>query len=298
MKSLRITGVVSILAVLMTVTPSAYAASVPNLGVAGSFSVLSSSYVNTSIGTTLNGDLGYTTPPAVNPAVTGTTHVADAVYNQAGIDQATALANLNSQTCTYSFPIGAVDLASDTTHGTIGVYTPGVYCITGAASVGGGGTITLNGAGVFIFKSTGALNTSANSIVTTANGASACTTLWSAGAATTLGANSTFSGTIIDPSGISVGSTASWTGRALAFGGTVSTTTDTITTVPACSGFGSNTNSPSLTSSTAVAASKVVTPGLPNTGGAALAASTPVWIIASAVSSVIIATAYLIRRYA
>jgi hypothetical protein len=41
-------------------------------------------------------------------------------------------------------------------------------------------------------------------------------------------------GTDIDASGITVGSTTNWTGRALAFGGTVTTNADTIS-VPSCS---------------------------------------------------------------
>lgn len=140
-----------------------------------------------------------------------------------------------SQPCTFEFASGAVDLASDTTHGPVGVYQPGVYCIDGAASIGGGGTITLDGAGTYIFRMDGALNTSANSIVTLANGASACDVWWTPTAATTLGADSTFVGTDIDAAGITIGNNVTWTGRALAFGGTVSTTNDTIT-APTCTG--------------------------------------------------------------
>ena len=84
------------------------------------------------------------------------------------------MTNLNSQAATFSFAPGAIDLASDITHGTVGVYTPGVYAIVGAADIGGGGTITLNGAGTYIFRMTGALNTSANSVVRLTGGASAC----------------------------------------------------------------------------------------------------------------------------
>lgn len=108
------------------------------------------------------------------------------------------------------------------------MYLPGVYCTTGAASIGTAG-ITLNGAGTYIFRITGALTTVANSVVTLA-GASACDVFWTPTSATTLGANSTFVGTDIDASGITVGSTVTWTGRALAFGGTVTTDTDTIST--------------------------------------------------------------------
>jgi hypothetical protein len=211
---------------------AAYAATSPSLGMSSTFGILSGTYTNTAVGTTINGDLGYTTPPAVAPTVNGATHVADGTYNQAGIDQGTALSALNSQPCTFTFALGAIDLASDTTHGAVGVYTPGVYCIRGAASVGGGGTITLTGAGTYIFRMTGALNTSANSVVAP-SGVSACDVWWTPGGATTLGDNSNFLGTDIDASGITVGNVIGWTGRALAFGGTVSTSRDTIT-APTC----------------------------------------------------------------
>ncbi len=212
-----------------------YAASTPSLGMASTFGILSSTYTNTVGGTTIDGDLGYTTGPAVTPTVNGTTFSPpDSEYTTAGTDQGAALTDLNSQACTHIFPAGAVDLATDTSHGTIGVYEPGVYCTTAtsAASIGAGG-ITLSGGGTYIFRINGALTTVANSVVTLADGASPCDVFWTPTEATTLGANSIFVGTNIDDSGITIGSTVDWTGQALAFGGTVSTDTDTIT-VPVC----------------------------------------------------------------
>ncbi len=265
MKSLKGIRVLVLLFAFIAISSSvAFAATSPNLGLANTFGILSSTYTNTASGppTTINGDLGYTTGPAVAPTVNGNTYVADGTYNQAGIDQATALSALASQPCTFTFAPGAIDLASDTTHGPVGVYTPGVYCIIGAASIGGGGTITLTGGGTYIFRMTGALTTSTNSIVTLANGASPCDIWWTPNAATTLGANSTFAGTDIDPSGITIGNLVTWTGKALAFGGTVSTSRDTIN-VPSCASTG-----PSAL--VAVGGSGSSAPGLPNTGGSAL----------------------------
>lgn len=207
-------------------------ATTPSLGAAADFSILSSTYTNTAPGTTIGGNVGYTTGPAVAPTVGGTTHAADGIYNQAGIDQGVALINLNNQTCTFTFAPGAIDFAADTTHGSVGVYQPGVYCTSGAASVGTGG-ITLNGSGTYIFRVSGALTAVANSVVTLAGGASACDVFWTPTQATTLGANSTFVGTDIDPSGITMGSTVTLTGRLLAFGGTVTTDADTMA-VPVC----------------------------------------------------------------
>ena len=229
---------VSIVAFVFTfglVAPIAtLAATSPSLGAAATYGILSSTYSNTVAGTTITGDIGFTTGPAVAPGGVHTNYGSGAPYSTAGTDQGSALTALASQPCTFTFASGAIDLATDTTHGPIGVYTPGVYCTSGpgAASIGTGG-ITLNGAGTYIFRINGALTSVANSVVTLAGGASACDVFWTPIAATTLGANSTFVGTNIDASGITIGSTVTWVGRALAFGGTVSTTTDTIT-VPTC----------------------------------------------------------------
>jgi hypothetical protein len=240
MKKINEVSVMAVSAVAFTLSiigaSISQAATTPSLGQAASFSVLSGTYTNTIAGTTINGDLGFTTGPVSAPTVSGTTHTADSTYNQAGIDQNSALSALASQPCTFTFPSGPVDLATETTHGTVGLYTPGVYCTTSssAASIGSAG-IELNGSGTYIFRINGALTTVANSHVTLTGGATACNVFWTPTSATTLGANSTFLGTDIDAAGITIGSTVTWSGRALAFGGTVSTNNDTITAPTSCS---------------------------------------------------------------
>lgn len=211
----------------------AYAATSPSLESASTYAILSSTYTNTVPGTTVTGDIGFTTGPAVAPGGVHTNYGSGAPYATAGTNQSSALSSLASQVCTFTFAPGAIDLATDTTHGPIGVYTPGVYCVSGAASVGTAG-ITLTGSGTYIFRMTGALTTVANSVVRT-SGASACDVWWTPGEATTLGANSTFFGNNIDASGITLGNNVSWIGRALAFGGTVTTAIDDTITAPTCS---------------------------------------------------------------
>lgn len=207
--------------VFIAVALVVFAATTPNLLTTDSFAILSSTYTDTSGGTTVNGDVGYTTPPATPPTINGITHIADGEYNQAGTDQANVLSSLNSQPCDFNFG-SATDLSLLPQP-----LTEGVYCVIGAMSVGTGG-ITIN-SGTYIFRSTGALNTVANSVVS----GNSCDIFWTP-VATTLGANSTFKGTVIDDAGITVGSTVNWEGRALAFGGTVTTDADIIT-VPSCS---------------------------------------------------------------
>lgn len=291
MKTSKLVSLTFALVSLLSTAP-ALAASNPALGQAGSFTILSGTYSNTAPGTVISNDLGYTTPPVVSPTVNGSTHVADAVYNQAGIDQGTALNALNAQPCTYNFPSGAVDLASDTTHGVVGVYAPGVYCVTGAASIGGGGTLTLTGAGTYIFRMTGALTSTSNSIIALAGGASACNVWWTPGAATTLGANSTFGGTVIDASGITIGNTVNWTGRALAFGGTVNTMTDTVNS----SSCPSTATAGTSVASTQATAAK--TPTLPNTGGSPLPSSSANKFIAPTFIISALGLAYYFRKRA
>ncbi len=204
----------------------AYAATTPVLGLANSFSVLASTYTNTTP-TTINGDLGYITAPAVNPTVSGTTYVNTGIFTQAGTIQGTALTSLNGQACTFTFAPGAIDLSTDITHGTVAVYTPGVYCSNGAMNIGG--PLTLQGSGTYIFRPTGALTSTVGSVITL-NGASECDVFWTPSSAITLAANTTFIGTAIDDAGITIGANTIWNGRALAYGGTITSDTNTITT--------------------------------------------------------------------
>ncbi len=209
---------------------TAFAATTPSLGAADTFGILSSTFTRNIGVTAITGDLGYTTlSGSGSHTLTGTDFASTSpTYTNAGTAQGTALTNLNNQACTYTFPTGAINLSTDTTHGPIGLYTPGVYCTgASAASIGTAG-ITLSGAGTYIFRIDGALTSVANSSVTLRDNASSCDVFWTPTAATTLGANSTFKGTVIDAAGITVGSTVAWIGRALAFGGTVTTDTDTI----------------------------------------------------------------------
>ena len=209
---------------------SAQAATTPSLGAAATFGVLGGTYTNTTV-TTINGDIGYTTAPATAALGVHPGGVPAANTATARIDAGSALGILAANPCTENLGV-IVDLSTVAGHPT-GQYTPGVYCSTGAMSIGVGG-ITLNGSGTYIFRSVGALTSVAGSIVTL-NGASACDVFWTPTAATTLAATTTFVGTIIDnANAITVGSTTTWSGRALSLGaGTVTTNTDTIT-APVC----------------------------------------------------------------
>lgn len=215
----------------------ATAATTPILGTATTYGVLARTYTNPVPGTTINGDVGFSVGPAVVPSGAHANYGSGGSFSTAGTAQSAAVTSLGNQPCTFTFPAGIIDLATDTTHGTMGVYAPGVYCVSSMVPgiVIGAGGITLSGSGVYIFRVNGSLTTVANSHVTLANGASACDVFWTLTdnvITSTLGANSLFSGTLIDTVGLAIRTNVSWTGRALLFNGRVSTDIDDTITVP------------------------------------------------------------------
>src|SRR3989344_8268032 len=67
------------------------AATTPSLGAAVTYGILASTYTNTVAGTTINGDIGFTTGPAVVPTGVHINYGSGAPYSTAGIDQDSAL---------------------------------------------------------------------------------------------------------------------------------------------------------------------------------------------------------------
>jgi hypothetical protein len=231
-----------VLFVALCGSSSALAQTAPNLGSEAPFAIVSSTYTNSNTApqTIITGNVCYTTPP-VTPPVTTTGSTFTPCPVATGIDQGATLAFLNSQPCT-SLGVGAVALnAVSIGANPPGTFNPGCYSSGGAMNITLGTTVTLSGAGVYIFRSGGAITTGMDSAVVAANGACASDVNWTAIGATTIGANTgpslvtpTFIGNIFDSAGITLGHFANLTGRALAFGGTVTTDANTIT-VPTCS---------------------------------------------------------------
>ncbi len=249
-KNPAIAGFLFILVLALSGPNAAFAATSPSLGVAATYGVLTGTF-NYNIGlTTITGTAGHPVLGVTGAfpgggaslALTGTTQTATPAYTAAGLAQGNALNNvvdgLNTQVCT---PIGAAVALDAVTIGANppGTFPPGCYSTTGAMTITTGTTVTLKGPGTFIFRSAGGGSTllpAANSTVFLTPGTSACDVFWAPGAATTIGANSTFVGTIIDDAGITVGNNVTWTGRALAYAaalGNVKLDSDNIT-VPPC----------------------------------------------------------------
>jgi hypothetical protein len=173
-----------------------------NLRSAATFGVLAgTALTNNSGGTTLiTGDVGspsQTTAPVVAPGFTN--YQSGAILQTALNDLQLAIVDANSRLCTLTF-------AGDVDFGSL-VLTPGVYCYAGKINITG--KLTLNGAGVYIFRTAQTLDTAANSEVELINGATANDVTWVPVGATTVAANSTFKGTVLgQAAAITVGDNA------------------------------------------------------------------------------------------
>jgi hypothetical protein len=197
------------------------------LGAAGPYSVLGTAV--TSAGpTVVGGDLG------VSPVTTATGFppgvvkgVEDLGDPQAAVAEVALAADaLNAST---RAPTGA-NIAGDQ----IGVtFDPGVYAATAAISLSG--TMTLDGEGnpnsVFIFQIGAAFSTAASSTIHLTNDAQASNVFWEVVGAVAIGANASFSGTILGTAAITLGAGASLDGRALAAAAV--TLSDNAITMPA-----------------------------------------------------------------
>jgi type VI secretion system secreted protein VgrG len=88
--------------------------------------------------------------------------------------------------------------------------TPGVYNFDSA--VGLTDTLTLSGAGTYVFQIGSSLTTGSNSVVALTNGASACDVYWIVSSAATIGTNSDFAGNILAGTQITLNTGASVAG--------------------------------------------------------------------------------------
>jgi hypothetical protein len=239
------------LAALLVGASPAAAATSPALGSAAPLALAGSTWtntLNTPPQTFVVGNVCYTTPPATPPiSVSGTTQVP--CPPQVGLDQGSAIANINSQPCQSLGSIVALNAVS-VNGGPPGVFPPGCYSSTGAMNITVGTSVTLNGAGTYIFRSGGAITSGANVQIVLANGACADNVFWTGIGAVTIGANNTFAGTILDDAGITIGHLSTLLGRALAANGTVTTDSDGLTLSSACfggAGCGATSTAPTIT---------------------------------------------------
>jgi hypothetical protein len=207
------------------------------LGTAKPFAVLAGTPKVANTGATvINGNLGISPAGAVTGfppgIVNGTVHKADAVALQAQSDLTAAYTDAAGRPVTANHgALGGLTLAA-------GVYNAGgvVLDLTG--------TLTLDGKNkpnsVWIFQATSALVTASSSKVKLINGARSCNVFWQVTSSATLGSGSTFVGTIMALTSITIDSGVTVHGRALARNGEVSLINDRITSTKC---FGSGTGS-------------------------------------------------------
>src|SRR4029078_10904687 len=123
-------------------------------------------------------------------------------------------------------PVPANDLGGQ-------ILAAGFYDSLGAVALAITTDLTLDGENdpnaVFIIRTAAGLNTTATVHVNLTRGAQACNVYWVAGAATTLGANTTFRGNIISNQAITLGAGSTVDGRAFSVTADVTLNANTIT---------------------------------------------------------------------
>lgn len=186
---------------------AAHAATAPDLGTAASYAVFGKAGVtnNSNVGTThIWGDVGADAMSSITNL--GVSQVGGAMIAPAsGIQTAATAAYGALDAGTQGTPV-ALDLAGTNT------VTPGVYTV-GASTLNG--TLTLNGPGVYIFRSSSSNTTGHSGTMVLENGATSCNVFWEVSASMTIGTGAHMVGTIIANSGlISLGTGAVLEGRA------------------------------------------------------------------------------------
>ncbi len=221
------------------------------LGSARPFVVLAGSAVANTGPSTLSGSLGVSPGAAVSGFPPGqirggVQHVADAVALAAKRDLVTAYNDAAGRTPVVAVP---TELGGRT-------LVAGVY--KASSALGLTGTVTLDAKGnpnaVFIFQAGSTLITGSGSRVRMTGGARACNVFWQVGSSATLGTGSTFVGTVMALTSISVQTGATVAGRVLARNGQVTLDNNRFT------GAGCTSTGPSPSSSASASATPTSTP--------------------------------------
>ncbi len=199
------------------------------LGSASTYGILAGSTVTCVTGGTINADVGVspgsTTTGFPPCTITGTRNLANAPAATAQNNLTTAYNALAGLACGTT--VTPADLGGRT-------LAPGVYCA--ATSLAVTGAVTLDGQGnpnaLFVFQMGSTLTTGTTANVALINGAQAKNVYWQVGSSATLGTGTTFRGTIVALTSITLNDNATMLGRALARNGAVSLGTNNTITLP------------------------------------------------------------------
>lgn len=253
------------------------AATAPGLGAADGYSVIGKAGVTNVGSSVLSGTVG--ADGSIGVGIISAGEILAPAVDQAEIDARAAFLNLSSQGQTAS--IGVLDGLT---------LVPGVYDM-GAGSLGGG-TLTLNGEGVYIFRT--ASNLVSAGSVSLIGGARGCDVFWYVASDAAINGAS-FVGTIIAETSITFGDSVQLDGRALALTGNVTLQNNTISG-PSCpssaaapsTGGGlpdnpqpeSGSTEAYVGTQTALTATAISSrAGVPSTGGAPLRSDGTIWFI-------------------
>jgi hypothetical protein len=216
----------SVVALMFLAWPAtALAATDPGLGIAGTFAVLAGTTITNTGPSWITGELGVAPGSSVTgfpPGTSGFLHIADAAATSAQTALIGAFSNA-AQPCDADY--SGVNLGGRT-------LGPGAYCQATAPSLTG--TLTLNGAGVYIFEIGSTLVTAPGARVQLIGGAQPCDVFWRVGSSATIGASTTFVGNVMALTSISMQAGATLNGRALALHGAVTLNTNRIIQPAGC----------------------------------------------------------------
>jgi len=226
------------------------------LGTADSFAVLAGETgIHNTGPTTITGDIGTFPGTSItgvsDVTLSGTNHADDSVTQGAKTDLVTAYDTAAGQVPTTL--VSPADLVGKT-------LKPGVY--NSASEIDLSGVLTLDPGqlgpnAVWVFQAGSTLITASDSKVVMLNGAPpSCNVYWQVGSSATLGTNSTFIGTIMALTSITLQTGAKLDGRALARNGAVTLDTNIITR-SACSTSTSPSTATSPSTSTRTGASQI-----------------------------------------
>ena len=223
-----------------------------NLGTAQNFAVLGGTAVTNIPTSVITGNVGLSPAAGSNYAGLTSTEVTGTIYAVDGSGPAGSVSNLalltiakNNLTTAYLDAAGRTPTQTfTTTDNQLGgqTLTSGVYAFGHAttANLTSASPLTLDAQGdpnaVFIFQASSDLIAGSGSVVRLINGAQACNVFWQVSSSATLGTGSTFVGTIMALTSITVTTDVTIQGRVLARNGAVTLDFDTITSAICATG--------------------------------------------------------------
>ena len=218
-------------ALMLTARSLSHPTASVDLGTAAGYAVLAGSTVTSTGPTTVSGNLGLS--PGTSVTGFGPGVMSGGVQNVANPEAVLAKSDLVAAYDAAAGQTPAAPIAASTLGGLTldaGVYSGGALDLTG--------TLTLDARGdsgaVFVFQAASTLITASASQVKLINGASPCNVFWQVGSSATLGTTTSFQGSILALTSITLNTGATVAGRMLARNGAVTMDSNTVT-APGCS---------------------------------------------------------------